>query len=714
MRRQVAALLASALLAFVSGIATQPTRAAFAHGAGSAIQTGYFPLSHSMQFLPMQVVYPSSSASSYAAANFAYWDGTTGFYPPQRVGVGFGRWPFVYSLISGPPGMFIGATTWNVLWNGSPAAAWAAGYGVVEWTPNGSNTTGAGWSGSTYTPGVEVQVCDQNNQGGTSSCVDVSWPLSINNSDFYFINADTSSPLNGNAGDDTSGCGTISAPCATIGYAAGINGGAAHAPAGSIVILRGANAEYAFPPTASGGSEFTPQNTGPTSFIGMPGDLGSATVDLINASSSTSQLPSASTTSLVVPNSPDIFFGNLVLNGYGGFGGVGPAVAEFRPFDISDHSRITIQGVTWNNAGYGTSAVNNASFCYAAIGSAPGQDASAFLTGDVENGRETGSNPNNTGMILWFAVQNSLVELNTVSSPNNIGDSFFFKTDVGNTTIRSNFAYAGGGGSFAFSSFGNTYYGANNVDVSYNIGIGFLEQYLNAFGPETYGAVASFRNNFITTNGFLVGSPNYNLAAPYTYFNTTAGGGSLFGSFISAPSINTTGGTLSGTVDYAVTSLGVTGESGINTGDEGNSNFAITFTGSTNAVTFYWYGAQPLNNGFKLYRDLTGTGDYTQYITLAANTASYTDTGSSTGWTTTTGPPGTDTAVSSARFIFDSNLQQTPTQSADPSGVTISSGTLSGLGSGSDEFAASGLLNSTTGLQITGTYLCTRGAETGC
>src|SRR6185437_3069140 len=144
--------------------------------------------------------------------------------------------------------------------------------------------------------------------------------LEIDDGDFYFVNADTSSPLHPPAGNDTSGCGTITSPCATIGYAAGVAGASGHAPAGSIVILRGANTEYTLPTTLSAGNSFNVSpSSGPSAYIGMPGET--PTVDLTNVNSAANTVPVAATTAAIVLGGSDIFFGNLAFNGYGGYGG---------------------------------------------------------------------------------------------------------------------------------------------------------------------------------------------------------------------------------------------------------------------------------------------------------------------------------------------------------------------------------------------------------
>jgi hypothetical protein len=600
--------------------------------------------------------------------------------------------------------MAFGATEWDHAWDGNPAAAWAAGYGVLRWALNSSNTTGTGYTGwsnntTTYTPGISVEITDQDGNSRT-----LSWSLSGANgasSQFCFLNADAASPLNGAAGSD-SGTGKIGAPWQTLGKASGINGGAAAGAVGSICVLRAANAMYWLPPTANGGSAWSVNpTTGPGSYIQMPGDSGAATLDLTGQVSGS--VPNASTAGsvIILPHS-DTFFGGLSLYGYPGIvvNSVtlgSSAVANVRAFTWSNVNRLTFQGLTWNNSGYGSTSTNNATMFMASATSSPTQNCeNIFCTGNSENGRQNSNNPNNAPLLLWYNTQNSLFELNWSTTPNDVGTGCDLKQDVGYTTYRANFQSANGG-TGSPQIYGPRYYGCNYLEVSYNVAIGYQNINIGENGNQTFGPHSFKRNSSVIGGSWTLGSPTFNLSAPFTYFNTSAGGGSLFGSFIAAPVINTAAGSIvAGTRNYQITTLGVTGESGIGTDGQGPSTNSFTLTGSTNTITFTWWGAIPGNNGYNVYLDSTGTGVYNKFITLPPGTSSFTDDGSASPgghtWQSTSGPPATSTALSAARFIFTDNLTQAPTQTSVPTGPTV-------VQSG-NQFASSGLLNTTTGLRV--------------
>src|SRR5580698_5204552 len=123
------------------------------YASASSGFSGFYPAGSWMPAKqPMIQVYPrpDSETNTFARHRWAYYDGANAVQYKIPLGVSFGAFPYVFSLLSGPPGMSIGATFWNTSWN-SWADAIAAGYGTLQWTPSASV------SGAT----VSVLVTDQ-------------------------------------------------------------------------------------------------------------------------------------------------------------------------------------------------------------------------------------------------------------------------------------------------------------------------------------------------------------------------------------------------------------------------------------------------------------------------------------------------------------------------------------------------------------------------
>src|SRR5208337_3692923 len=81
---------------------------------------------------------PDSETNTWARHRWAYYDGVNAVQYKIPLGVSFGAFPYVFQLLSGPPGMTIGATYWQSGW--SFPEALAAGYGYLLWTPTASVT----------------------------------------------------------------------------------------------------------------------------------------------------------------------------------------------------------------------------------------------------------------------------------------------------------------------------------------------------------------------------------------------------------------------------------------------------------------------------------------------------------------------------------------------------------------------------------------------
>ncbi len=768
----------------------------------------------------MRQVYPApTGVTSTEPHQFAYFDATNktahGIQWQKRIGVAFGRWPFIYKLVSGPPGMAFGATIWNTAWDGQGDAAYKAGYGQLRWTPT------AAISSSTPTT-ISVDVTDQDN-----NVLNISWPIytsdDIANGGVHaFINADT--------GSDTTGNGSYASPWQTAGYALGTSATAVGAaPAGSCLVPMGATAAYIFPQTST--NTFSWNSTyKPASIVGIPGSP--STWDMSNGDScsfsgyisgTTLTVTAVAYGTLAVGNAlsvpgglGDPSTGELSITALGtGTGGTGTytinesqtvgssgspvtmlamgdtgvyvelasaglfvqdivlenytSIANYRAFWFGFLDRISLQGVIWNNAGFGTASNNNSSMVYT-TGGGNGMGNYLCLTGLEENNRQSNGQANNCAILELYNYQEIACELNLANSPSaNVGHSYSIKSDLSYGCFRENV------GKFTSSNLMLTpvqaiYRKYANVEISYNVGVNVSGIALPDTPPFTWGSVSAFRNSLVATDGFISSQPTFNLTAPYI------NGNAPYGYTITASATSTTGGTLAANVwAYLISTLGVTGESNSDNA-AGSSCIQLTSTGTTSSNTLYWVDV-PEESGFRIYRiqgaistfgTITGGSGYTdgtfngvpltggsgsgasatitvsggavtgvtiaspgnagsgyaggdalsatasigsgtgfsvpvstisttpsganEYYDVAQGTASFTDDGSYT-WTAGS-PSSTNTAVSAARFSMNSNVVQTPTQTAPPTGAVLTN-------DGLNQFASSGLLNTSTGLLVT-------------
>src|SRR5580698_176033 len=158
---------------------------------------------------------PDSETNTWARHRWAYYDGTNPVQYRIPLGVSFGAFPYVFQLLSGPPGMTIGATIWQSDW--SFAQAMTAGYGYLLWTPTAAVTSGT----------VSVLVTDQQ-----MNTLTITFTVSTSSSTSRFIFLDAAN------GNDSTGTGAIGAPWKTLAKALG-SSYAATANPGAICYLRG-------------------------------------------------------------------------------------------------------------------------------------------------------------------------------------------------------------------------------------------------------------------------------------------------------------------------------------------------------------------------------------------------------------------------------------------------------------------------------------------
>jgi hypothetical protein len=108
--------------------------------------------------MPMHVVYPRPDSETQAHARHRNFHSSFRYEIP--IGVQGGAYPFLYQLIEGPPGAYVGQTFLETE------------YGVLTWTPSGQTTS------QRFT----IQVVDQDGDKVT-----ITWVAAYNNGAFVFI-----------------------------------------------------------------------------------------------------------------------------------------------------------------------------------------------------------------------------------------------------------------------------------------------------------------------------------------------------------------------------------------------------------------------------------------------------------------------------------------------------------------------------------------------
>lgn len=640
-------------------------------GKGGVSLSGFYPAGHyEPALLPMRVVYPrpSTETNTYSPERVAYFNPTTqtGILYRKRVGVSFGSWPYVYQLISGPPGMYIEATRWDASWNGNPIAAYTAGYGMVVWTP-----TAAISSGSPTT--VTVRVYDQNYQTDPSSYVDVTWPIHTDTDIasggvFGFIDV-----VNGNDSNN----GSLSSPWQTprkafgSNYSTNVNQGTSiYARAGS---YSGANALPGWTDNSSNGGEylfeFNPQKK-PAALIGYPGENPTFVFD------GTGSTTGAASMCVAVGN--DLLVQDIKLSGYDS------SQLNYRWITTGTAYRSTFLGISGDTIGDGSGGGSNAGLMFFFDAPLGAEGTYGFVSGcTVTNRQSAGGGGNSYDFFSAYSYIDLLIELNSSPNPSATGLSggFYFKSSIEYGECRANFAHYGSqthcfswGQSPTNSETGGSGQGPGmqNCESVHNIGINIGKLWFCNASGYTWGTLKAARNSII--GQVACSQTTYNLIAPFQFPPAPGSAGSL--------GANTYYG--------ALTTYGVSGESTVDWVPGVSNEKSATTTGSNGSVA-YSFMPVPNASGYKLYLG-TASGVYSQYFDLGLST-SFTYTGQS--GVATSGPPSVQGALSVCRFIIDSNAAQTSV--ALPTGVTVVSDGLNLLNS-------SGMLDTTTGL-FTASYL---------
>lgn len=146
--------------------------------AQGVLGPGYLPLTNTpAAFQPMAQIYPrpDSETNSFARHHRWYFNSTTDTADDSIcLGVQFGRFPYVFELKAGPPGMYIEATTWNTAWN-TGTDAHVNGYGRLRWKPQAAIAAPASYPPAS--PNVWVRVYDQDYQTNPNSYIDIKFSV---------------------------------------------------------------------------------------------------------------------------------------------------------------------------------------------------------------------------------------------------------------------------------------------------------------------------------------------------------------------------------------------------------------------------------------------------------------------------------------------------------------------------------------------------------
>lgn len=727
-------------------------------GGASSGGSGFFPLAQSMQPLGinMRQVFPrpDSETNTYAAHHYAFWDSnaSVGLQYRRRVGVSFGRWPYTYQLMSGPPGMYIGASIWNPAWNNGGQAAAQDGYGTVYWMPTAGNVSSGPWV-------VWVRIYDQNYQNGqpAGSWIDVQWTLWVAG---YYVNqaitftgslssgatsATLSSAWTGYTGgvsfafsdgetricnvtngstaiswstgltsnvtasakatgghivlDSTNGndtnTGTLAAPLKTIVGAYG----ASYATSGSIsafpqaiAILRGSpttTVEYVPPaytdnPSSSGQPIFSwNPTTKPCALLVYPGE--SATIDL-TASQTGGNLPALGSAYTTSHCGDDAFYQDFAFNGFDG------SQSNPRGFYYASN-RVTFDNITWNNSGTGSSSASNATLIFLDA-SSTSPSKYCFINGCQDQGRAGGTSGNNYGLASCYDGTDVLWEFNYLNAPSSSMDNaYYFKEGVQYGCIRANLANISSTTNIFATGQGYIPHLGAGCEYCFNTVIGTSKQKFS-FGSAafTWGNQAVYRSSY--TNGVIQSAQStYNLMGPTIDTPSVAAGSSSFGA---------------GTQYWTATSVGATGESVIGNGFEANRVSATLAAGDVVTLTIQLpedEAGNALSSATNIYRSAT-SGSEEFLVQLASGVTTYTDTGSST---TTQTAPTTNTAISAARTVINSNALQ-------GASAGFPTGTLFTNDGNNQVVTTSGLLDPSTGKLLGSyrtSYLNLVGAEVG-
>ena len=344
------------------------------------------------QLQPMRAVFPRPDSETSAAAphHWAYWDGTTGIEYRKTLAPSFGSPPWVFVLMSGPPGMRFGATSWDTSWRAG-AQAFINGYGRVFWTPTAVVTD--------YP--VVARAYDMN-----GNWVEFTWTVSTSSSTAQFVFVDNVNGLSTNPG-------TLSEPYDSLATACGSTYSAVTNP-GAIIYLRnpsGTAPKYVVPGytdnTFISGSPYFQLQTAqkPIAVLGYPGER--PVIDM-------------STIYGIIFSGVDETLQDVRCDGY--LSTVGDMLLVW----VST-SRSNIEGVSWTNSGYGSVGNSNATGVFVAASSGPSFQYLS-ISGYVETNRQSGEPGNNYAGMSIYSMFDCAVQYGELYAPNSKVDSgWYFK-----------------------------------------------------------------------------------------------------------------------------------------------------------------------------------------------------------------------------------------------------------------------------------------------
>jgi hypothetical protein len=454
-----------------------------------ALNPGFYPAANWMPAKqPMIQVYPrpDTETNAWARHRWAYYDGANAVRYKIPLGVSFGAFPYVFQLLSGPPGMTIGATSWQSGW--SFAQAMTAGYGYLQWTPTASV------SGAT----VSVLVTDQQ-----MNTLTITFTVSTSSSTSQFIFIDS---VHGN---DSSGNGTISAPWASYSKAFGASYSAS-VNAKALCYFRAGT--YALPlysdQDINSSDPLCELNTStkPSALMGFPGDT-APIFTMTNVQFATNA------------GGADLFIQGLNPKG----AQPSPTNGRFIWVTAAGNAsaRMTFDGNVWSNPTYG----NGGSNCtgYFMDGDSSNLVPYTFINNCSETNRQSGFPGNNYIGCSFYGAINCLVQGCSINQPGlNADGAWYFKSDVENGCLRGNFVL-GSDVTHAFSMGQELNNDTFNTESCYNTLIGGGGIFLG-FGTYPFGTLWCYRNSIIGSNGIKT---NATSGGHYVFDSNAAQGGSL-------------------------------------------------------------------------------------------------------------------------------------------------------------------------------------------
>lgn len=773
-------LCASLILVLAFSFALAP-QAVAKRGRGAVIAasgSGFLPAGHFIDAkLPMVQVWPrpDSETASWAREHWAFYNGTTDLPYYASIDVNLGSYPYVYTLESGPPGMTIEQATYDTFRDKN--------YGRIIWHPQGNITQQCNDSNScSYT--VSVLVTDQQHNSitiswklqtdddsttyeavrhfvfvsptGSGSTCTLAAPCTLPTA-FGSTYASTTFPgaicyLEGGTytgtnvlpvytdGDFTAvfefhnsqkpaalvaypgqtpiieNPGSTANPIASFtGY---IDNGSGSAGTQLTVTSVSSGTILASGEFLSGVGVATNTSTGTTitgQTGGTPGGVGTYTVSIsqLLASAGSPEALTDGSSSLAITNldSADLYVEGITFDGY--TAGAGDYHLFFllgSPGGAATNARMKFDNNKWTNSGWGAVGKDNAAMFTSNGIPTPKQYLS--IDYNEEDGRQSGSPGNNFGLYDLYAYQYVHAQGNFENSPSsNFDEVAMFKSDIQYSENRENYADINGA-SYAVSYLQNQDNFTEDDESDYNLLLNVGQIALPITNKFSWGNLWAYRNTILTNNkGLWSVSPTYNLEGP-AQNNLSA----------------TTGTLADGQYWVKITSCGVTscavgGESdgwnGI-TGASNEKNITLA-TGGAGGIVISWSDLAQAPGGYGVYISPVngGAGSENVRFYVAAGTTSFTYTGQAG---TAATPPSSSTAVSAARFEWDSNIAQTSSAFSPipPQGAatTYDSSTWPGLNvvcNGSCQSGATPVLNADGTLNSANsnysTYLGTRGYQ---